>query len=724
MARAGRSFPNRARIGRAVLVVPNVTITGDTPSAIRHSGPDGSGIDIVFTGDTPSAQRASGPDGVLVITTVLTDSPSAQRNSGPDGSAIPDLVVTDTPGGSRAYGPEGLAQVGVTFGPDSPSALRAGGPDGLPAPDLVITDRPCAIRFSGPDGAVALGVVFTDTPSAERLGGSTGSVFADVGGGVTLTDTPGATRFGGPDGTMTFGVTLAGDSPTGTRFGGPDGLLTMDIVLTDSPSAGRLGGPNGLVIALLGDTPGGIRVAGPDGSMGIAVPVTADTPGAERLGGPVGVLSIGVGADVLAGTSPPAGVRYGGPDGYLLMAVMPSKPPYIPVTPFVAARYELWLADTVTGKLLWELPGDTFQWSSKLNDIGTMRATLVIEDIWDALSDQDERDPRIMVREILSGPWRFSLVLKWGTSVPWAGPYISFTRPAPRQVELNGAEVAKIFSKRVLVNPAATYATEIAADTPFGPNAAKPHIAAALITQAMQGTGKSLPIVVTDPGGVGIENRTYYGYDLANYWDRLRELSAEYDGPEVRFDPQIISRSDGDYVQWIAQIGAPLVGRNVTAWTFDEEVNAITGLDGDGSSMAMGVWAAGSGQSRDKLVAHTTDTTLLGIGWPMLEMVDTTRTSETTYPILSTFSSAVLSAYKAPVQSFKISVPADVDPMVGTYRVGDDFSVDIHGDPVIPDGFYTRRIGALSGSEKPWVVITDAPPVPPLLPPTPVPVLG
>lgn len=684
----------------------------DTPSAERDGGPDGSGIDIVFTGDTPSAQRASGPDGTLVITTILTDSPSALRNGGPNGAAIPDLVVTDTPSGSRSYGPEGSAQVGVTFGLDSPSALRLGGPDGLAQPDLVITDRPLATRFSGPDGLVALGLVFTDGPSAERLGGPDGSVFADVGGGVTITDSPGASRFSGPDGAMTFGITLVGDAPSGTRFGGPDGLLIMDIVLTDSPCAGRLGGPDGVVVPLLGDTPGGVRAAGPSGSMGIAIPVTGDTPGAERLGGPSGSLFIGIGADVIAGTTSPAGVRYGGPDGYLLMAVLPSKPPYIPVSPFVVARYELWLADTVTGKLLWELPSDTFQWSSKLNDIGTMRATLVIEDLWDALSDQDERDPRIMVREILSGPWRFSLVLKWGTSIPWAGPYISMSRPEPRKVEINAAEIAKMFTRRVLVNPAATFATDPSADTSFGGNAAKPHIAAALITQAMQGAGNSLPIVVNDPGGVGTDNRVYYGYDLAYYWDRLRELSAEIDGPEVRFDPQIVSRSDGDYVQWTAQIGNLHVGRNGTTWVFDEEVNAVTGLDGDGSNMALGVWAAGSGQSRDKLVAHTSDSTLLAIGWPMIETVDASRNSETAYPILAAYGSSVLAAYKKPTQAFKVSVPADVDPMVGTYRVGDDFAVDIHNDPIIPDGFYSRRIGALSGSEQPWVTITDTDPLP------------
>lgn len=670
--------------------------------------------------DTPSGQRSSGPDGTLAIGIVLTDTPSGYRNYGPDGTVAIDIVLTDTSEGIRAAGPDGNVGVGVTFGPDTPAALRSGGPDGALAIDLIVTDLPGGIRFTGaPDGVVNLGVVLTDSPAAERLSGPDGSVQADTAGAVSITgDTPTASRYAGPDGVLALGVTVPGDLPSGTRFAGPDGVLVIDVVLTTSPANVRYGGPDGVPVPLLGDTSGAIRAMGPDGTMGIALPLVGDTPGGYRAGRPDGSLSIGVGADVNAGTTTPTGVRVGGPDGMLLLALIPSKPPYIPVTPTIAPRYELWLADTVTGRMLYELPADTFSWNSKLNDIGTLRTTLIIENLWDALSDQDERDPRILVREILSGPWRFSLVLKWGTTVVWAGPYISMSRQAGTsssgsiKVELNAAEIAKMFSRRVLVAPGASSPTDVSADTVFGPNAAKPHIAATLIAQAMVGTGNALPITVVDPGGAGTNTRTYFGYDLAYYWTRLSELSAETDGPEIRFDPRITSTSSGDFVSWVTQIGSPHVGRNGTTWVFDSGVNSIVGLDGDGSGTTLGVWAAGNGQSRDKVIAHTTDTTSLAVGWPMLETVDTSRTSETLYPTLASYSASVLAAYKKPVMAFKVSVPADLNPMVGTYRVGEDFAVDIHGDPVITDGFYTRRIGAISGDQTPWVVITDTDPLP------------
>ncbi len=689
----------------------SVVIT-DAPTAIRHAGPQGSGIDVALATDSPSALRQYGPDGALAITTVLTDTPSALRSSGPDGAVAVGVTTTDSPSAERDYGPDGVAAIGVTFGPDAPTALRQYGPDGLVSPDLVVTASPGGSRSAGPDGSVALGLVLTDGPSAARFYGPVGAVQADPAGGVTLTDAPVGSRCSGSDGVLTLGIVFAGDSPSATRLGGPDGSLILGIVLTDNPSAERDGGPDGLVLAILSDTPGGARATGPDGNMGIALPLIGDLPQGCRSSGPTGVVFIGLGADVNAGTAAPSGSRFSGPDGQVLLAIITSKPPYVPAAPLIAPSYELWVADTRTGRMMWKLPADTFSWDTKLNDIGTMRATIILESFRDALSDQDERDPRILVREILTGPWRFSLVLKWGNNVVWAGPYLRMSRPTPSKVEVNAAEIGKIFSKRTLVKPGAAFATDTAADTVIGPYTTKQHAAAVLISQALAGVGNDLPISVTDPGGAGTDYRTYYGYDLSKYWDQLLALSSEVDGPEIRFDPRVTSGSDGDYLSWVAQIGTPHLGRNVTTWVFDSDVNSIVGFDGDGSSMAFGVWESGTGQSRDKLIAHTTDTSLLAIGWPMLETVDSSHSSETSYPVVAAHSAAALAAYKQPIVAFKASVPADSDPMVGTYHVGEDFSIDIHGDPVIPDGFYTRRIAALSGTEKLWVTITDTSPLP------------
>jgi hypothetical protein len=685
MARAGRSFPNRQHLSRAVITSP-VNITGDTPAALRLSGPDGTLIlDVILT-NTPSAERFSGPDGLAAIGVVLTDSPSAERD----------------------YGPEGLAGTGIVVGPDSPAALRDYGPDGSAQLDLALTSPPTGVRDGGFDGSVSLGLTLTDTPSAGRDYGPSGSVFADVAGGVTLTDTPSASRYYGPSGALALGLAITGDLPSGARLSGPDGAFSIGFVLTDSPAAERLSGPDGVVVAILSDSPGSYRSYGPSGTLAIDLLLAGDTPGASRLSGPVGVISIGVGADVIAGTATPGQVRYaGGCDGDVLLAFLPSKPPYIPVAPLIAPAYALWLADTRTGKMLWRLPMQTLSWSSKLNDIGTLRATLAIEKTWDTLSDQDERDPRILLREIISGPWRFSLVLKWGNNTVWAGPYINMSRPSPDHIELNGAEIAKIFTKRPLIKPGATSAVDVTADTVFS-GATKSHVAAALITQAMSGTGYNLPITVTDLTAPGTDGRIYYGYDLANYWEKLSALMAEVDGPEIRFDPQVSPGVDGDYLSWVTQIGGPHVGRSVTTWVFDSSVNSVVGMDVDGSTMALGVWSGGSGQSRDRLVAHAQDASLLNIGWPMIEEVDNSHTSEVVYPVLASQASAGLAAHKQPITSFRTLVPADSDPMVGTYRVGEDFAIDIHDDPIIPNGFYTRRIAGLSGSEKPWVTITDA----------------
>jgi hypothetical protein len=565
--------------------------------------------------------------------------------------------------------------------------------------------------MAGPDGAVAFGLIFTDTPSAGRHYGPDGTVQADLPGAFNVQlDPPSAERHGGSDGSVALGVAFS-DLPCGARYYGPDGTLIYDIVLSDSPTGSRFGGPDGIVISLLGDTPGDLRYYGPSGSMGIDLPIAADQPSGSRLGGPSGLVNLGIGAATnLADT--PSATRGSGPDGVLLLAFLPSKPPYIPVAPLIAPSYSLWLADTVTGRMLWGLPMDTMSWDLKLNDIGSLRATLVAEDAWDALSDQDERNPRTMLREILSGTWRFCFVLKWGNNIVWAGPYLSFTRSGPGKVEVLAAEIQKMLTRRVLIKPGATAPGDITGDTVMGPNVNKRFIAASLVSQALVGTGKSLPINIMTDTTPGVEYRTYYGYDLATYWDRLRELANESDGPEIRFDPKITQGADGNYLSWDLQVGNPHLGREVTPWVFDSDVNSIVGLDSDGSNIALSVFSAGNGQSRDKLITSASDTSLLSVGWPILESVDNSHTSEVSYPVLQAQSTAILTAWKKPAISFKTTVPADIDPMVGTYRVGEDFAIDIKKDPIIPDGLYSRRIAGLSGSEKPWVTITDIDPLP------------
>jgi hypothetical protein len=673
---------------------PSVILTGDSPSAERDGGPDGSIIiGISIAGDTPAGQRSSGPDGVLAIEIVLTDSPTATRTTALDG------VVGE----------------GVEVGPDMPTGLRSSGPDGAVAIDLSITALPRGHRLFGLDGTVALGLTITgDTPAGQRHGGPVGVDFEDTNPSVTITDGPEASRYGGPTGSSAIDVPITGDVPEGIRFAGPDGTFAIDVILTDVADAGRYFGPDGALDILVGgtDTPGGYRSAGPDGSMGIVLPITGDSPGAGRYGGPVGILIVGVGADVIAGTATPSAGRYGGPDGEVLLAVLPTRQPYVSPDPLTIPSYSLWVADTLSGRMLWELPAVSHTWSNLLNDAGTIRATLAVESVWDALADQDERDPRVLLREVLTGPWRFSLVVRWGNNVVWAGPYISMNRTGPSSVDLNGAEIGKMLSKRIMVKPGAISPTDPTADLSFGPYTTKPHAAAGILNQMLTGVGNNLPLNVVDPGGSGLDARVYYGYDLADYWSKIQALSAEVDGPEVRFDPTINAGTDGDHLSWNVQIGNPHVGRNSTVWMFDSDESAIVGFTGDGSNMAFGVFAAGSGSARDKLISEAYNGQLLNIGWPNLESVDSTHSSETVYPVLASYANAALSAYSSPLVSFQVQVPADADPMVGTYRVGEDFTIDIRDDPLLPDGSYTRRIAGIAGTEKPWVTLTDANPLP------------
>lgn len=697
-------------------VVLDVVIT-DAPSAIRHGGPDGSGISVNPAVDTPAALRQGGADGSVVLTDVYTDTPSALRFGGPDGAAVVNVTVTDTPSASRYGGPDGSAQAGSVVGPDTPSATRYGGADGTALPDLLVTSPPSGARLAGPSGSVLIGVVVIgDSPSATRHAGPDGVVNAQTPGTFVVgPDTPSATRYDGPDGAVLIGVVTVGDSPSASRYGGADGAVAIGVALTDTASASRYAGPGGTAVIIVGgtDTPSANRYGGPDGAMAIVVPIVGDSPSASRYGGASGSVSIGVGADVVVGPDTAGSSRYGGPDGSVLLAYLPTRVPYVSPAPIYVPGYSVWVADTVSGRLLWELPMSTMSWANNIGSDGSISVTLEIEKTWDSLSDQDERDPRILVREVLAGPWRFCIVVVYGSQPVWAGPYISMSRPKPAEIQLGGAEIGKIFAKRVVINPGYINGpADVTGDTVIGPNTTKGHAAYVLLSQAMTGTGRSLPITVADPGGTGLDYRTYFGYDLRKTADALRDLSNEVDGPEIRFDPQIYQGADANYLRWTVQIGSPHLGRGVDPWTFDDDVSVITTLNTDASTMALSVWSGGTGSSRDKLIAGATDTGLLALGYPMLEEVDTAHSSQDNYPILVSQAAAQLGLQKHPAVSYKVSIPADRDPLPGTYHVGEDFQITVQDDPVMPDGVYTRRIGGIAGTEAPWVTLTDIDPLP------------
>jgi hypothetical protein len=124
---------------------------------------------------------------------------------------------------------------------------------------------------------------------------------------------------------------------------------------------------------------------------------------------------------------------------------------------------------------------------------------------------------------------------------------------------------------------------------------------------------------------------------------------------------------------------------NVIAYTYPE----------DGTLIADTVYAIGAGSNEGKLIATSTSTAQLTAGWPLLEATaNYTDIADST--LLGNLAAGQLKAVLNPVVTMKVVLNPSVDPVYGTYNIGDDVRVRIFDDR-FPNGIdSTYRIMALS----------------------------
>lgn len=373
--------------------------------------------------------------------------------------------------------------------------------------------------------------------------------------------------------------------------------------------------------------------------------------------------------------------------------------PLDPVKHDAPPEFTIYVANTRTGKINFELGYEKFSWTCPLNGAGTMSVTSSVDDVYAYDDPFDERASRNKLREIAGGPWRFSFALAFGGNVVWAGPLVAVKLSGDSEgtVEFGCVELWDLFSKRLLVAPDAVSPTDATADTTYQ-GTTLGNIAKELVVQATTGDGFELPIDFPTVETAGGHQRFYYGYDLANYAERLDQLTKVIEGPDIRFDPYLVTTQDGNYLRWSMTIGNPYF-TTADPYTWEHNVNASIEYDLDSKDMAFTYLTTGAGQDRDKKIGSAEDLSLLDVGFPMLEGVDTTHASASEAATLAQWASGDIDAYAKPIETWTINVNADDDPRLGQYRVGDTGQVGIRDHLLIPDGFFTRRIVNMSGDD-------------------------
>lgn len=348
------------------------------------------------------------------------------------------------------------------------------------------------------------------------------------------------------------------------------------------------------------------------------------------------------------------------------------------------------VGDLLTGRRLQTLPVVSADWSDTLNGVGDISASVSMND----------PDVQTLGLRGSATPGKAFLAVVDGDAVLQAGPVWAQRYNAQNQsLQLSAAGMWSYFDHRVLLPVLAGFeATDPAADTNV--TSSLQGVARTLVEQAQAWTGGDVPVNLPDEIA-GDNVRNYVGSDLGMVGERLRQLTQVEGGPDIRFVPRFSDDRLG--VQWDMQIGTP--DEPLLSSVFEPVFNV--GLSGssvsnlsvsvDGKAVAGQVFATGGRSSDEVLVARSTGTELAAAGFPLLERVDSSRSTITQLSTLQGFADELVLRGVRPVELWSFDHDLQSRPSVTGFSVGDFAKVRVHDDPYLPRGEYRMRILSRSG---------------------------
>ncbi|WP_406735346.1 hypothetical protein OG508_28035 [Streptomyces sp. NBC_01108] len=351
--------------------------------------------------------------------------------------------------------------------------------------------------------------------------------------------------------------------------------------------------------------------------------------------------------------------------------------------------YTYLFCDLMTDTVIAELPLSDVTYSTELNGIGTLRATIPYTD------ETAPLDP-----EAASQPGRTALYVDRDGVIVWGG--IIWTRQpnGARSKEIQAAEFLSYYQHRYVKTTLSTDTSAIL-NTAYVPSGQRlytdqKYIAWSLLTYANAQTGGNPKINVdalTAPAHGITRNVSYFGFERPEIYKSLTELASADDGFDFGIEVGWTSAANNQ---------APTRYRRVKTWyphrgrTANESgLVFVKGGQGasilsydwpeDGTASATEVSALGAGTGEAKVTAVVRDADRLASGWPLLETV-TTYDGVIEQAQLNGLANAELTARgQAQVQPV-FEVSADTDPAFGSYSVGDEALFIIDPEPTTPAG--------------------------------------
>jgi hypothetical protein len=329
--------------------------------------------------------------------------------------------------------------------------------------------------------------------------------------------------------------------------------------------------------------------------------------------------------------------------------------------------YRYLFADLVTNQVIAELPLTDVNYTQALNSYGTLSGHILV-------SDPAESQLNISAATI---PARTALyvdrdnVLVWG-GIIWHRNYDSESQ----SISITAQEFESYFDHRRITSTVSFTNTDQLA------------IARSLINTAQSATNGNIGVSVgTETSGVPV-SRVFNGYEQKSVFNAILDLSQSNNGFDFAID---VAYSSTGAITKTLKLGYPLLGTRWSASTVSAPVlefpagNVIQySYAEDGATVSNSFTAVGAGSNDGQIQRTATNTSLLQAGWPLLQ--DVGNYVDTADPtLLGNLAIGRLTAAQYPPVSLQMVVPPYVDPILGSYKIGDDIRVRIRDD-FFPNG--------------------------------------
>ena len=328
----------------------------------------------------------------------------------------------------------------------------------------------------------------------------------------------------------------------------------------------------------------------------------------------------------------------------------------------MATTYRYLFVDLSSNTIIGELPLTGVGFTQQLNQPGSFQGHLLLSGV-----NADKYNV-----ELATIPARCGMyvdrdgILVWG-GVVWGRSYNSTTQT----LTFNAQEWISYFDHR-----------RVTQDVQFT-NVDQLLIAKTLIENAQNATYGDIGVGYNSAGqttsGILVD-RIYYNYELKNVFQAIQDLSRQSDGFDfaIDVDYDINGLPEKYFNTYYPRSGLAYSfgDPNVPVFTFPAGNMVEYEYPEDGSIVANTVYALGAGSNEGKLIAIAQDITKLSTGWALLET--TANYSDITdQTVLDNLAIAQSVATSYPPTVLKVVVPAYVDPVFGSYEVGDDARIII-----------------------------------------------